>query len=119
MSFPGTYNFNYYNGDTFEFQIYPKDSNGGVFDDLENYTPSFKIASSRGSASAVVLSSDAESLVAEVSGTNDYITCEIPAADGADLTSGSYVYDVQIEHDTNGKIYTLLTGAITVVQDIG
>lgn len=120
MAFPGSYSFNYYNGDTLEFQVYPKDSNGGVFDNLSDYTPRFVIATDRGSAGTIKLDSDNSSLVAEVSVTEDYITCQIPASGGgSQLTDATYVYDVSIEHDANGKIYTLLTGTITVTQDVG
>ena len=47
MAFPGTYNFNYYRGDTFQFIVRPKDANGDQFD-LDGYTAGFTIASSRG-----------------------------------------------------------------------
>ena len=50
MSFPGTYNINYYKGDTFEFRVYPKDSSGAPFD-LTGYQSSdvkFSIAAARG-----------------------------------------------------------------------
>ncbi len=32
MAFPGTYNINYYKGDTYQFRIYPKDTAGYPFD---------------------------------------------------------------------------------------
>lgn len=116
MAFPATYNFNYYAGDTFEFIIYPKDSQGGVFADLENYTTRFAIAETRG-GTPVLDSIDSE-LTAVISETNDYITCQIVAQWGASLTGSSYVYDVQIQDGGSGKVYTLLTGTITVQQDI-
>jgi hypothetical protein len=31
MAFPGSYNFNYYRGDTAEFVIRPKTANGSAF----------------------------------------------------------------------------------------
>ena len=31
MAFPGTYSINYYEGDRYEFVIYPKDAAGNVF----------------------------------------------------------------------------------------
>ena len=43
MAFPGTYNFSYYKGDTSEFVIRPKNSDGSSFD-LTGYTADFFIA---------------------------------------------------------------------------
>lgn len=37
MTFPATYNINYYLGDTHEFKVYPKDSSGAAFP-LATYT---------------------------------------------------------------------------------
>jgi hypothetical protein len=119
MAFPGTYNFSYYAGDTFEFFIYPKNSIGGVFDDLGNYTPKFTIATSRGNLENVVLASSASTqLAATIDATNTYISCVIKPDGGRDLDGQSYLYDVEIEHDSNGKVHTLLTGTISVTQDI-
>jgi hypothetical protein len=119
MAFPGTYNFSYYAGDTFEFFIYPKNSVGGVFDDLGNYSPKFTIATSRGSLEDVVLqSSSSAQLVSVIDPTDTYISCTIKPDGGRQLSGQSYVYDVEIEHDSNGKVHTLLTGTISVTQDI-
>jgi hypothetical protein len=116
MAFPGTYNFNYYNGDSFEFFVYPKTSNGQNFD-LENYSAKFTIATARGIEDAVVLSSTASTqMLATID--DDRVVCEILPAGGADLQSSSYVYDVQINNTGTGKVYTLLTGTISVTQDI-
>jgi hypothetical protein len=53
---------------------------------------------------------------AVVNATTDIITCTIPPATGRNLQPGSFVYDVQI---TNGvQIYTLVTGTISVTDDI-
>ena len=123
MAFPGTYNFNYYAGDTFEFFVYPKNSSGGIFDDLADYDPNFVIATARGSASAAVLSStDPLELDATVV-DGEYVSCTILPDGGRQLTSATYLYDLEIEN-TNaespsfGKIFTLLTGTITVTQDV-
>lgn len=52
MAFPGTYNFSYYKGDTYQFLVFPKDSSGNTFD-LSSFTTSrFTIATKRGTASA-------------------------------------------------------------------
>ena len=119
MAFPGTYNFSYYAGDTFEFFIYPKNSIGNVFDNLGNYTPKFTIATSRGNLEDVVLASSASTqLAATIDATNTYISCVIKPDGGRDLAGQSYLYDVEIEHNSNGKVHTLLTGTISVTQDI-
>ena len=118
MAFPGTYNFNYYAGDTFEFFVYPKNSTGGVFDDLSNYTAVFLAATSRGgSASASVIDSldDTEALAVIQDG--DHVSCTIKPAGGRKLTAPSYFYDLQISN-ANGKVFTLLTGTISVTQDV-
>jgi hypothetical protein len=49
MAFPGTYNFNYYRGDTFSFIITPKNSSGGSYP-LTGYSAEFNIATTRGGA---------------------------------------------------------------------
>lgn len=178
MAFPGTFNFSYYRGDTYEFIVQPKDSLGGEFD-LTDFDAEFNIATARGGAIATTASyasggaSGATSFVissanpaiaagqkvtgtgiasntavASVSGTtinlsqattaqvagtltfsNQYagtavvneatniITCSITPAIGRNLIGGvSYVYDLQI---TDGiKIFTILTGTVTVTNDI-
>ena len=125
MAFPGTYNFNYYAGDTFEFFVYPKNSTGGVFDDLSSYSALFLVATSRGaSASAaainsVTASTDASATVQD----GDHVSCTIKPAGGRKLTAPSYFYDLQIQNTSAssssfGKVFTLLTGTINVTQDV-
>jgi hypothetical protein len=109
MAFPGTYNFNYYRGDTNEFVIRPKTSNGSTFD-LTDYTATYTIANTRGSTGTQY---EADAVVNEVT---DIVTCTINPAVGRDLTPGSYVYDVEITNDI--QVYTILTGTITVTDDI-
>lgn len=112
MAFPATYNFNYYRGDTNEFVLRPKNADGSSFA-LDSYlgNASFTIANKRGSA-AVQTSAQA------IINTNlDTITCTILPAVGRTLTAGTYVYDVQIV-DGSTKVFTLLTGTITVTDDI-
>jgi hypothetical protein len=123
MAFPGTYNFNYYAGDTFEFFVYPKNSSGGVFDDLSEYTPLFVIATARGSASASVISSLEPTEVLATVEDGDHVSCTILPYGGRDLTNATYFYDVEIENTSAssssfGKVFTLLTGTITVTQDV-
>jgi hypothetical protein len=122
MAFPGTYNFSYYAGDTFEFFIYPKNSAGGVFDDLTDYTPLFVVAESRGASASVIDSLDITSASATVI-DGDHVSCMILPDGGRQLIKSTYLYDVQIEN-TNvestsfGKVFTLLTGTISVTQDV-
>lgn len=111
MAFPGTYNFNYYRGDTFSFIVRPKDAVGSAFD-LTDYTAIFTVASSRGAAPT-----SSYTCTAVVNSVDDIVTCTISATTGRNLVpSTNWVYDVQI---TNGStIYTLLTGSITSTDDI-
>ena len=110
MAFPGSYNFNYYRGDTAEFVIRPKNANGSAFD-LTGYSSEFFIANQRGSAATQY---EAQAVV---NATTDIVTCTILPGVGRQLAPGTYVYDVQI---TTGAavIFTLLTGTITVTDDI-
>lgn len=115
MAFPGTYNFNYYRGDTFQFIIRPKTANGAAFP-LDAYAGNaeFTIATSRGS-SGVAGQVDA---TAVIDTAEDIVTCTITPTQGRELEGGTtYVYDVQIDNGA-GVIYTLLTGNITVTDDI-
>jgi hypothetical protein len=113
MAFPGTYNFSYYRGDTYEFVIRPKNANGTTFA-LDAYAGNadFTIANRRGSTGTQV------SATATVDTANDIVTCTITGATGRGLVGGTtYVYDVQIDNGA-GVIFTLLTGSITVTDDI-
>jgi hypothetical protein len=111
MAFPGTYNFNYYRGDTFQFIVRPKNADGTQFD-LTGYTASFTIASSRGATPTSFYSG-----TAVINTVDDIVTCTISSTIGNNLTTTTnWVYDVQI---TNGTVvYTLLTGTITVTDDV-
>lgn len=117
MAFPGELNINYYKGDTYEFNVYPKKSDGTIFN-LTNYgDATFKIATARGHdgvASQITA-------LAQISSDASYVKCTIRPADGRQLTGGvQYVYDVQITNPTPSPavIYTLLTGTISVTEDI-
>jgi hypothetical protein len=114
MAFPGTYNFNYYRGDTAEFVIQPKNSNGEAFD-LTGYTAIFTIATSRGPAP-----DDSYTALAVVNDVTNIVTCKIEPSVGRSLEVGTYVYDVQITNATTNPpvIFTLLTGTITATNDI-
>ena len=111
MAFPGTYNFNYYRGDTFQFIVKPKDAAGAAFD-LTGYTATFTIASSRGATPTTYYAA-----VATVNTVDDIVTCTITTGTGQNLTPAiTWVYDVQITDGSN--VYTLLTGNITVTDDV-
>jgi hypothetical protein len=113
MAFPGTYNFSYYRGDTYQFIIRPKNSNGSVFllDDYEG-SADFTIANVRGSSGVQVAGT------AIVDTNNHIITCTISPTVGRELVAGTtYVYDVQISNGAD-IIFTLLNGSITITDDI-
>ena len=113
MAFPGTYNFSYYRGDTYEFVIRPKNANGTTFA-LDAYAGNadFTIANRRGSTGTQV------SATATVDTANDIVTCTITGQQGRALIGGTtYVYDVQFDNGA-GVVFTLLTGSITVTDDI-
>lgn len=111
MAFPGTYNFNYYRGDTFEFIIRPKDASGNEFP-LTGYTADFTIANVRGPSATQRYFAQAV-----VNTVDNIVTCTIDPTTGRSLnTSQDWPYDVQI---TDGSsIFTLLNGDITVTDDI-
>ena len=116
MAFPGTYNFTYYRGDTLEFNIYPKTTAGTPFS-LENYSVSFNIATQRG-----VPSENQINAYSAISSDNTHIQCAITPSDGSQLSSGTpYVYDIEIRNldaPAYPKVYTLLTGDISVTEQI-
>jgi hypothetical protein len=113
MAFPGTYNFSYYRGDTYQFVIRPKNANGSTMS-LDAFAGNevFTIANRRGSAGTQV------EATAVIDIATDIVTCTIEPAQGRQLVAGTtYVYDVQINNGA-GVIYTLLTGSITVTDDV-
>jgi hypothetical protein len=110
MAFPGTYNFNYYRGDTFQFIVRPKDAVGDQFD-LTGYTAIFTIANQRGPGATQHVGT------AVVNTVDDIVTCTISSAIGRELVPTTpWVYDVQITNGTN--IYTVLTGNVVSTNDI-
>lgn len=113
MAFPGTYNINYYEGDTYDFIIYPKTANGAVYD-LENYTVAFTIANAVGPNPTMSFLGEAS-----IDATYSYITCRIlPDAGKTNLVAGTtYYYDVQISNGTTLR-YTLLKGTVSVTADV-
>lgn len=115
MAFPATYNFSYYRGDTNEFVIRPKNSDGSAFD-LDGYDADFFIATARGAATSVV-QYEASAVVDDV---NNLVTCTIGPLLGEDLAPATYVYDVEINKTVSGVLtrFTLLTGTISVTEQI-
>lgn len=116
MAYPGKYDINYYKGDTHEFKIYPKNNDGSQFD-LTNYSIlSFTISDQRGQdVSTDYISAYVEKV------DNNHLLCAIRPGDGNLLTPGTtYVYDVEIEYPKSpySQIHTLLTGEITVTDQV-
>lgn len=109
MAFPATYNFSYYRGDTSQIVIRPKSANGESFA-LAGYDADYTIANVRGSTGVQYIAS------ATVDEVNDLVTCTISDTVGRNLSPGTYVYDIQINNGL--QVYTILTGAITVTDDI-
>lgn len=122
MAFPGTYNFDYYRGDTFQFVITPKTSTGATFA-LDSYAASgaiFTISSARGDSPSTTINSvdDSAKLAATINTSTDVITCVIKPNAREDLVGeNTYYYDVEIFNGASLR-YTLLTGEITVTDDV-
>jgi hypothetical protein len=120
MAFPGTFNINYYRGDTYEFRIYPKDANGNPFV-LTGYNLTegvkFTMSTERGENGIL----DQLEGYAKISSDGSYIDCAILPSNGDDMDlSSNYVYDVEIFK--TGTPYplvtTLLTGTISVTEQV-
>lgn len=120
MAYPGTLDINYYRGDTYEFKLYPKTTDGSAFS-LAGYDASegvkFTIALSRG-IDGVPSKIEA---YARISPNADYILCAIRPEDALLMTDGlNYVYDIEISK--TGTPYpttiTLLTGTLTVTEQV-
>ena len=115
MAFPGTYNFSYYRGDTYEFVITPKNIDGSSFDLTTYDTITFTIATARGSGATQYTG------IAQKSSDEKTIVCRITPTNGNNLlSSNTYVYDVQISKGTGNTqyTYTLLTGSISVTEQV-
>jgi hypothetical protein len=112
MAFPGTYSINYYEGDRYEFVIYPKNAAGNTFN-LTGYTSIFTIASALGASPSFSVGGEAT-----IDGEKTKITCVILPTVGRQLVAGTtYYYDVQISSGTD-VVYTLLKGTISVTADV-
>ena len=117
MAFPGELNINYYKGDTHEFKIYPQKTDGSTFQLNDYSNATFTIATERGEDPTTRIFGHAS-----IDGSGTYITCAITPENGALMNSDTtYVYDVQIYSpgsSTYDKIFTLLTGSISVTDDV-
>lgn len=117
MAFPGTYNFSYYRGDTYEFNVIPRKSDGTVLDNLSGYTATFTISTSRGADGVP------NQVTAYTNITDAAIQCAITPSDSASLPlANTYVYDIEISDASATpypKTYTVLTGTISVTDQIG
>lgn len=114
MAYPGNYDIKYYKGDTLNFNIYPKDSSGAQFL-LTDFSAAFTIATARGSSATQYVAT------ATISDDYTYIACQVAPSVGGQLSeSVKYVYDVQISNTntTPETVYTLLTGSITVKEQV-
>lgn len=114
MAFPATYNFNYYKGDTFQFNVYPRDNAGAPFN-LDDFEVSFTIADTRGFQAIQV-----EGYATVVDST--HIACAITPENSDELPGGSsFVYDIEIRKIDNQPfplVYTILNGNISVTEQI-
>jgi len=115
MAFPGELNINYYKGDTHEFKVYPQRPDGSVFN-LSSYSnATFTIATERGS-------SPTQRLFGNARVNSDHIVCAITPENGALMDASLiYVYDVQIYSPGSGTydtVFTLLTGSISITEDV-
>lgn len=110
MAFPGTHNINYYQGDSFDFSITPKNSDGSMFN-LSGYSSKFFIANKRGAGATQY-----ECVAGIFEGQ---VLCIIPPAVGRQLTPGTtYYYDVEITKASTSTVYTILTGTVSVTADV-
>jgi hypothetical protein len=145
MAFPATYDFNYYKGDTFEFRIYPKKSDGTVFDLGQYVAPTnfantpdyindlsspydsaqFTIATARGPIDPLALQQPIRCF-ARVSDDGTHVFCAIRPTDAETLIAGTeYIYDVEVKKPASlpgtGQyeiVQTLLTGKITITDQV-
>jgi len=116
MAFPGELNLTYYKGDTQDFSIYPKQSDGSAFV-MTGYTIKFSISTERGSSGSTPI--ECYAVIASDDPTK--AVCAIRPADGAQLTAGTqYVYDIEIRKTATPYplVYTILTGTVNVTADV-
>lgn len=113
MAFPATRNFDYYRGDTYEFDVVLKNSDATDFNLAAYETLAFTIGTQRGAGGTKT--SALATLVLPST-----VRCTITSTVGRGLAAGQYFYDVQITDTgtTPHTINTVLTGIMNVVDDI-
>jgi len=113
MPFPANHDFNYYRGDTYEFDVVLKNSDGTSFTLTPYETVAFTIGTQRGAGGT-------KTTAAASKVDPGTVRCLITSTVGRGLAAGQYYYDVQITDTTPDPdiIYTVLTGIMTVVDDI-
>lgn len=127
MTFPATRNFEYYDGDTVEFVVYPKNADGSAFN-LSSYTSiTYTIADKLGNVvgrNTYAATATKFSLPDPPNGdVNDIwgITCTLFPSVGNSLVPGTpYYYDVEISKgsDPTKYTYTILKGQINVTAGV-
>jgi len=120
MAFPGELNINYYKGDTYEFNIYPKLAGGSAMD-LTDYTVQFRIAETRGSATTDVNPYAEIPSILNSGDFPNYIKCAITPEAGEQLDpTKTYYYDVEITKAgvLYRYVYTVLTGTISITEQV-
>ena len=110
MAFPGTFNFNYYRGDTNQFVIRPKTANGAAFD-LTGYTASAQMRKYSGSSTFTTFTSSIS-----VPNTLGKIIISLTSNQTVDLKPGRYVYDVVITRD--GVKTRVIEGMVLVREGV-
>ena len=117
MAFPGTYNISYYKGDTLEFVVYPKNSNGQAFD-LTGYSAEFTIANAKGTSGTTRFLGRVDTQI-----DPSLLRCVITPTVGQQLEAGvTYVYDIEIKNEdpllTYPIVHTILQGSISVTDQV-
>lgn len=114
MAFPGTFDIQYYRGDTYEFKLYPKDASGAAFS-LQGQEAVFTIATARGNGATQFPA------YAQVSSDLTHVLCAITPTASESMSDGlDYVYDIQISKAGSPypSVITLLTGNIFVTEQV-
>jgi hypothetical protein len=109
MAAPAEYNLDIYIGDTFTLQVTNEDASGAPHD-IEDRVYSMHVRRTR---DGVV---QAEATCTTTSTGGGIFTCVISSGETAQLTPGSYVYDVQELVDDS--VITLLHGQVLITGDV-
>ena len=122
MAFPGELNINYYKGDTHEFKVYPQKTDGSTFYLTDYSNSTFTIATERGSSPTTNTLMPEGRVFGSAKIFSDHILCAITPENGAQMDPAlTYEYDIQVYAqgaDTYDKVFTLLTGSISVTDDV-